>query len=283
MTMAAYRIQILSFTVSISGPDDVLDAMRIAFPAALEWPGTPTQGLHLNLCVIRSHGAPSTWSVVEDGVITHICHSSAELELLLIWLINSRAVEWIGKDHLLFHAGAVAIGQTGIILAGRSGSGKSTLTAALVAEGLAYFSDEVAVVGPDSGALLPFRKAIKLEPGSVPVLAGRYAALTAARPPATSDDHEPTYLRPPDEAWPSTAATPKLVIFPRYEPHAQTRITVLSRSTAFERLLAHSFSARHQGADGVRQVVRLLESCACYELTMDNLDDAVRAVMLAAG
>ena len=45
-------------------------------------------------------------------------------------------------------------------------------------------------------------------------------------------------------------------------------------------MLALSFSAGNLAADGVQQLVRLVQACACYDLTVGDLDDAVRQIML---
>jgi hypothetical protein len=147
----------------------------------------------------------------------------------------------------------------------------------LVADGCTYFSDEAAVIDPDSGLLLPFQKAIKLEPASLPVLASRFPDLEVH---SVAQRRRVTYLCPPDDRWPSGPATPKLIVFPQYVNGAPTEMAPMPRSVAFERLLAHSFSAGNLAADGVKQLVRLVQGCACYELPFSDLDDAVKQIML---
>jgi hypothetical protein len=60
-------------------------------------------------------------------------------------------------------------------------------------------------------------------------------------------------------------------------------LNAIRRSEAFGRMLDHSFSAGNQAAAGVQQIVRLLQGCACYELTVGDLDEAVKQVMQLAG
>jgi HprK-related kinase A len=252
--------------------------VRQAFPTAPAWPASLSGAIQFDLHVSQTNTSSDTWYVTENNTTTHKCQRLAELQSLLVWLINSRAVEWIGKDHLLFHAGAIAAGQTGIILPAQSGSGKSTLTAALVAGGCSYFSDEAAIIDPDSGLLLPFPKAIKLEPDSLPVLASRFPELEVN---SETQSRRVTYLCPPDDRWPSGPATPKLIVFPQYVSGARTQMSAMPRSVAFERLLAHSFSAGNLAAEGIQQLVQLVQACACYELTVGDLDDAVKQIMQA--
>lgn len=275
------RIGILSFHAHIVGPPLIADLVREAFPPSPAWSLTrePKPSLALAIEPILDEGL---WQIVEGDCLLSTVASLPELSQLIAWVINTRAVEQLGTNHLLFHAGAVAIGRSGIILPGRSGSGKSTLTAALIARGFTYYSDEVAVIAPDCGSLLPFPKALKIEPASLPVLAGDYPELDdAVDRPACRESH-PTYLRPPDSAWPLSPATPAYVIFPRYLAGATTSMESISRAEGFARLLDHAFSTGNHAAEGVHQIVRLLQGCECYDLTMGDLDDAVSKIALLA-
>lgn len=61
------------------------------------------------------------------------------------------------------HAGAVALEEVGIVLPGRSFAGKTTLTAALLAAGATYYSDEYAVLDGD-GLVHPYPRPLSLRP-----------------------------------------------------------------------------------------------------------------------
>ncbi len=69
-------------------------------------------------------------------------------------------------DRLLFvHAGAVAVGGHGWVLVGKSGFGKTSSVAALLArQGVVYLSDEVALIDPDGGTVLPFTLPMAFKP-----------------------------------------------------------------------------------------------------------------------
>ena len=53
------------------------------------------------------------------------------------------------RSALPFHGCAVSVGGQGILICGDSGAGKSSLTAALVAEGAKFISDDLSIVVPD--------------------------------------------------------------------------------------------------------------------------------------
>ena len=87
----------------------------------------------------------------------------------VVWDVNRAAAE-TGGDHLLFHAGAIEAGGTGVLLPGASGSGKSTLVAGLVRAGFGYLTDELAALDMATGRLVPYAKPITVKPGSFAVL-----------------------------------------------------------------------------------------------------------------
>ena len=57
-----------------------------------------------------------------------------------------------------------------VIVAGNSGRGKSTLTAALVRRGLAYLSDELAIVDPATREVSAYPKALELDDAAADLL-----------------------------------------------------------------------------------------------------------------
>ena len=61
--------------------------------------------------------------------------------------ITALLLAWRGS--LPFHGCAVSIKGQGVLICGESGAGKSSLTAALIAEGAQFISDDLSVVEPD--------------------------------------------------------------------------------------------------------------------------------------
>jgi hypothetical protein len=96
---------------------------------------------HLTL----SGPADGSYYVVVDGepVATRMATAAA------LHVLDSQLrlrVAALAKDRIFIHAGAVALGEYGLLLPGRSFSGKTTLVAALIGEGALYYSDEFAVL-----------------------------------------------------------------------------------------------------------------------------------------
>jgi hypothetical protein len=70
------------------------------------------------------------------------------------------------QDVRFFHAATVAVGNNGVFIVGAKGSGKTTLSLALAARSHAFLGDEYGAVCVRTGALLPFRRAVSIRPGS---------------------------------------------------------------------------------------------------------------------
>lgn len=70
------------------------------------------------------------------------------------------------RDVRFFHAATVGIGGNGVLIVGAKGSGKTTLSMALAARSHAFLGDEYAAVCVRTGALLPFRRAVSIRPGT---------------------------------------------------------------------------------------------------------------------
>ncbi len=95
------------------------------------------------------------------------------------------------------HAGVVAGPAGAILLPAPPGSGKSTLTAGLVAAGLDYFSDEVALLAEDDLAVMPFPLAMCVKDTGIDALAALFPAITALPMHTRMDGKRVVYMPPP--------------------------------------------------------------------------------------
>jgi hypothetical protein len=96
-----------------------------------------------------------------------------------------------------FHAGVVATGESCILLPGSSGSGKSSLTLALTDKGFRYFSDEVALLEPETFRVLPVPLAICVKRSGWDVIARYRPDIWKQIVHVRSDGKHVRYLRPP--------------------------------------------------------------------------------------
>lgn len=71
------------------------------------------------------------------------------------------------QSHYLIHAGAMAYGNQGLILAADSLHGKTTLVLELARRGFKFLSDEAAALGRADKKLHPFPRSLRVRPGSL--------------------------------------------------------------------------------------------------------------------
>lgn len=107
---------------------------------------------------IARYLGPGDWPGVACGDTGLEIVRAGPWQWLLAYLLVSGVLAL--QPHLLcFHAGAVALDGTGMLLMGPSGAGKTSVTLALVEAGCAFLSDEIGAVRLDSGRLVPVPRA----------------------------------------------------------------------------------------------------------------------------
>lgn len=196
----------------------------------------------------------------------------------LEWAITSAAIEHLRKYYLL-HAGAVAFEGRGVILPGAPESGKTTLVAGLVlAAGFRFLSDEVATLDPTTGCLLPFARSLFIREGSREVLTSIYPMIGTAPHYRQADGETSWYVSPRTEWLPEVPAVVRAVILPRYVPGAPAQLSPAPRSLALQHLLEQSFNLRDHQASGIGNLVKILQTAECYELTFGDVREAAAVV-----
>lgn len=278
--MPSSEIEILGYRLRVIAPAQVLEPLRnrLATPTGLIDAGDAGYSATIRVTEAR----PGHYRIERDGAHTVVVPSSSAVGYLE-WLIHAVAIGRLRRCYLMLHAGAVALGGAGFVLCAASGSGKSTLTAALVASGCAYLSDEVAAIDPLTLQMHPYPRNLCVKAGSLTALAPYYPELAGAAPETRGDGEAVWYLRPPDERWQRDPVPVRQIVFPRYEPGAATVLAPLSRGLALERLAAQSFTGSALGARTTGTLARLVMDAGCFELVVGSLPEGVAAVRSLAG
>jgi HprK-related kinase A len=198
--------------------------------------------------------------------------SLAFLEWGLNWCVYANA-----HQYLIFHAAVVERGGKALMLAGVPGAGKSTLCAGLINSGWRLLSDELALIDPKSGDLLPLARPVSLKNRSIEIV--RAFAPEAVLGPEIRETHKGkvAHLRPPKDSVArfEEPAMPAWIVFPRYLPDAETTLTPLSKARAFFRLAGNSFNYDLLHAEGFELTSDLVKRCACYELHQSSLEGSL--------
>lgn len=217
--------------------------------------------------------------LVVDGAQAFEPFPAGNALALFEWGVN-HCIAQRANRYLLLHAGVVARDGRAVVLAALPGSGKSTLTAALMLCGFRLLSDEFGVVRLDDLALLPLVKPVALKNASIEVIARDFpAARLGPRCPGTRKGTV-AHLAPDaaSVAARHLAASPALVVFPRFSAGSPTCVEAQPKSLAFRRLAFNSFNYALLGPAGFRAVTALVERTPACALTFGDAGDAAAAL-----
>ena len=249
----AYRAGLYAFTVEshVLDPDDVIPRLMSVFGTAVG----PASDDARYVIAGDPDRADTYRLIAHDEPIDEV----TALGTIVDWVIadvTRRGVASLDGGPAL-HAGAVALDEAGVILAGASGAGKSTLTAALVTAGAAYLSDEVAVIDPAARTVAPFPRPLVLDPESIVAIDGLQERL----PPAGEGFRLMRYHVTPQDLGSTIATGPvplALVVAPRFVKGAVTTVEPLSRGELLVVLASHVFGT----IDAVETALRELKDVA---------------------
>lgn len=211
-----------------------------------------------------------------DGFRAFEPHRRSVAVPTLEWGLNW-CIAGFAQQYLMIHAAVLERHGRVLVLSGGTGTGKSTLAAALALSGWRLFSDELAMIRPEDGHLVPLARPVSLKNESIDRIR-RFA------PNAEFDALWPrtikgtvAHLRPPPESVARMAETapPAWIVFPRYAPEAATESARVPRAIALLRLADHAFNYSLLGRRGFETMAGLVEASACYDFRYSDLDEAV--------
>ena len=194
---------------------------------------------------------------------------------LLEWGLN-----WCVSGHLhqflILHAAVVERRGLALLLPAPPGSGKSTLCAGLVSRGWRLLSDELALISPETGDVVPLVRPISLKNASIAVISRFAPAMTIG--PAVHDTLKGSvaHVKPPLESVrrQSEPAKPRWVVVPRYAASEPARLHALPKGRMFMHLADSAFNYEVHGRRGFDLIGDLVTSCDCYEFSYSDLEEA---------
>jgi hypothetical protein len=216
-----------------------------------------------------------------DGMLVEHCASARELPPLLhgqaLFNAYSRA------DCLTaIHAAAISKGDVCIVLPANSGSGKSTLTAALVASGYGYCTDELVLLKQHSHSIQAASTAIGIKSGAWPVLQSFHPGLAGLPVCLRQDSKQVRYLLPARQVLRENTAQSHLLhslVFPRYRPASDTQLRQITPADALCRLTEAGYDVNGGlSAERVTELVDWITTVSCFELHFHDLHEAVARI-----
>ena len=197
--------------------------------------------------------------------------SFAMLEWGMNWCITTRAHQF-----LIFHAGTIEKNGKVIVMPAEQGSGKSTLTAAMVYSGWRLFSDELALISLEDELVYPCTRPINLKNDSIEII--NNFVENAVFSTIAKDTHKGTVslLKPPTDSVKRIHEPASLhsIVFPKYIPKVDAKLTPINQIQAFEQLIEHSFNYHILGEEGFHLIANILKTVNCYQFEYSDFEEA---------
>lgn len=196
------------------------------------------------------------------------------LEWGLNWAVANRA-----HSFLMIHAAVVEKDGLVAILPAPPGSGKSTLCAALVHRGWRLLSDELALIRPADGMVLPMARPISLKNASIDVIRRYVPEALFSRAVRDTIKGTVAHLKAPADsvARALEPARPAWIIYPKYQAGSATKLTPMARGSSFMALADNAFNYSLLGQTGFRTLAKVIDSTDSYSFVYSELDEAIAA------
>jgi hypothetical protein len=219
------------------------------------------------------------WVLLKDDALLASCTERSGI-VPLLYGNGARLIYEAADCFAAVHAAAVAIEQRCALLPAVSTSGKSTLTAALVAAGYRYCTDDLAILTQPPVRLRAVPMKIGLKQGSWDLLAGAWPELASQQSHVRADGKRIKYLDPrcrADAVHPSSEPVRvTAVVFPSFVRGSAPELSPLSRATALARMAEAGYDLSGTlDKSSVATLVEWFETLECFEFRFDALSEAV--------
>ena len=195
------------------------------------------------------------------------------LEWGMNWCITGHC-----HQHLILHAAVLERGGRALVMPAPSSSGKSTLCAALLFRGWRLLSDELAVIEPETGMLIPLPRPVSLKNASIEVIQ-RFAGDAVRFGSIVRDTSKGRvgHFAPPLDAVQRAdeKALPGWIVFPRYRADAPADLAPLPRGQTLMRLIENAFNYNVHRHTGFEALANLVQASACHTFDYSDLNEAV--------
>ena len=195
---------------------------------------------------------------------------------LLEWGLNW-CVYGTCHQFLILHAAVLERNGRALILPAPSGSGKSTLCAGLLFHGWRLVSDELTLICPRQGNIVPIPRPVSLKNESIRVIGDLVPGLQFGSRVAETTKGIVAHFAPPADAVAraSDRATPAWVVMPKYIPGLAATLRPLDKAQAFMQLVENSFNYDVFGAEGFQVLGSLIDRSACFSFEYGHLPQAI--------
>lgn len=195
---------------------------------------------------------------------------------LLEWGLNW-CVYGMCHQYLVLHAAVLERGGRALIMPAPSGSGKSTLCAGLLFNGWRLLSDELTLIDPHDGMIVPIPRPVSIKNQSIEVLQALNPQMRLGSRVAETLKGVVAHFPPPAEAVAQAhvRAVPAWVVLPRYVPGLPATLTPISRARGFMHLVENAFNYDIFGAEGFQLLGSVIDRSQCFTFEYGDLPEAI--------
>ena len=194
------------------------------------------------------------------------------LEWGLNWCVTNHC-----HQYLIIHAAVLEKHGRALVLPAPPGSGKSTLCAGLAHSGWRLLSDELALIDPRSGHVVPLPRPVSLKNQSIDILRQFAPHAIFNRTVADTIKGSVAHMRAPSDALAraTETAAPGWIVLPRFEADAEPQLQEISRARGMMALIENAFNYDLHGRRGFDTLGDFADACRCYTFTYGSLADAI--------
>jgi HprK-related kinase A len=194
------------------------------------------------------------------------------LEWGLNWCMYSMCHQF-----LTLHAAVLERGGKALILPAPSGSGKSTLCAGLLFHGWRLLSDELTLICPREGNIVPMPRPVSVKNASIEVLSKFIPQLRFGSRVEETNKGVVAHFAAPKDAIVRAAerALPAWVVLPRYVNGMSATLTRMPRARAFMSLIENAFNYDVFGIEGFQLLSSVIDRSECFSFQYGHLPEAI--------
>jgi HprK-related kinase A len=203
------------------------------------------------------------------------------LEWGLNWCVYSTC-----HQYLILHAAVLERGGRALILPSPSGSGKSTLCAALLFSGWRLLSDELTLISPADGCIVPHPRPVSLKNESIDVIRAYAPQVQFGSSVADTVKGRVAHFAAPADAVAQRGnrALPGWVVMPKYRAGQTAALQPVERARAFMHLVENAFNYDVFGTEGFQLLGTVIDRSTCFSFEYSDIHEAVALFdRLAAG
>jgi hypothetical protein len=259
----------LGFTFGIEtdvpGADEVTSRLFAPFAA----PGSPV----VRRYELRARqGTDEPFELLMDATsIQRVANPGSMLD----WVIAdvSKTALAANDSSVVVHAAVAHRDGRAVLLPAPPDHGKTTTSLGLVERGFGLLSDEAAVISMRDRLIEPFARPLMVSPDSMRLFPELRSSLPAGYEAFRHMDHHVSFLDIGQAATPSGVVA-DLIIAPRFEAGASTRLERLPASSVLMLLTDQCFNLARVGPRGFRVLAEVANAATCYRLTIGSLAEA---------